>query len=173
VAETLRVARLIKDFFVSSYKPNSMTRVGYPYENPAATRYTFTSSGRKRIQKVVEFSDIGLKNTFNLAFGDLLPDGTIDDRAVSNNGDIAKVLATVVSIIKDFTFSNPRASIVFRGSTGERMKWYARILTSYYPIFSKEFTLSGFVRTGLRYEVVPFSDARMEEYEVFLIKRKA
>ncbi len=45
-----------------------MTRTAYAYENPEVTRYAFISTGKKRIQKVVEFSDVGIKNTFNLGF---------------------------------------------------------------------------------------------------------
>jgi hypothetical protein len=149
-----------------------MTQIAYAYENPAVTRYTFISTGKKRIQKVVEFSDVGMKNTFNLGFGDLLPDGTIDDLANSNNGDIVKILATVVSIVKDFTVNNPGAYIAFAGSTEERLRLYARILKSYYSVFNKDFTLSGLVKAGERYKVIPFDSARADEYEVFIIKRK-
>jgi hypothetical protein len=35
-------------------------------------------------------------NLYNLGFGDLLPDGKIDDKVTSNNGDIIKVLSTVI-----------------------------------------------------------------------------
>ncbi len=76
-------------------------------------------------------------NIFNLAFGDLLPDASIDVNAVSNNGDIVKVLATVVDILKNFTSLDPGVSIYFLGSTSERTKLYARILRTYYLIFSK------------------------------------
>lgn len=78
-----------------------MTQTAYPYRKVRSKRYHFISVGKKRIEKVVEFIAIG-GNIFNLAFGDLLPDGSIDDQAVSNNGDIVKVLATVVDLLFDF-----------------------------------------------------------------------
>jgi hypothetical protein len=148
-----------------------MAQTGYPYTTLSVTRYTFMSVGRKRIEKVVEFSDFGLKNTFNLAFGDLLPDGTIDDLANSNNGDIVKVLATVISILKDFTAKNPKAYIAFTGSTDERMKLYTRILKSYYPTFKKEFKISGFLKTEKGYSEIAFTPEQNIDYTVFLIKR--
>jgi hypothetical protein len=97
-----------------------MTWTAYAYENPEVTRYAFISTGKKRIQKVVEFSDVGIKNTFNLGFGDLLPDGTIDDLANSNNGDIVKILASVISIVKDFV--NLDMSVTKKKATHKRAK---------------------------------------------------
>jgi hypothetical protein len=148
-----------------------MNRTAYTYENPSVTRYTFTSVGKRKIKKVVEFSRFGVRNTFNLAFGDLLPDGVIDDLANSNNGDITKVLATVIRILRDFTIKKPRAYIAFTGSTKERMKLYSRILKFHYPEFSNEFKISGFVQVGEGYEKIPFDPARLEEYIVYIIKR--
>jgi len=81
------------------------------------------------------------------------------------------VLATVISILKDFTAKNPRAYIAFTGSTEDRMRLYARILKSYYPIFKKEFKISGFVETEKGYREVGFSPEQMQEYVVFLVKR--
>jgi len=37
-----------------------------------------------------------------MGFGDLQPDGSIDDKANSNNGDMIKVLATMVQVLGDF-----------------------------------------------------------------------
>lgn len=67
-----------------------------------ADQYTFISTGKSNIPKVVEFTSLKFKNLFNLCFGDILPDGTIDDRVNSNNGDIARVLSTVIEIVIDF-----------------------------------------------------------------------
>ena len=130
-----------------------MNHTAYKYDIPVVNRYVFTSMGKKRIEKVVEFSGIGLKDTFNLGFGDVLPDGTIDDLANSNNGDIVKVLVTIIGIIKDFTNKNPRAHIIFTGSTKERTDLYSRILRSYYSSFIEEFSISGFVKVGDSYKV--------------------
>jgi hypothetical protein len=148
-----------------------MHHSAYTYDHNTVTRYTFTSVGRKRIEKVVEFTDIGIENTFNLAFGDLLPNGSIDDTAISNNGDIAKVLATVISILKDFTTKNPQAHVAFTGSTDERIKLYARILKSYYSIFSADFKILAFIISGDTYKEVKFEPDAKVDYAVFLVKR--
>ena len=70
----------------------------YPYTRKISFRYTFVSKGKMRIEKSVVFAPTPVKNIFNLGFGDLLNDGTIDDTANSNNGDLIKVLATVIQI---------------------------------------------------------------------------
>jgi hypothetical protein len=68
---------------------------------------------KKRIEKVVDFVPIGIKNIMNLGFGDLLPDGSVDDTANSNNGDLIKVLATVIGILRDYTAEYPQVEIFF------------------------------------------------------------
>ena len=143
----------------------------YEYKRHYTTRYTFTSVGRKRIEKIVDFTNFGIKNTFNLGFGDILPDGSVDDKANSNNGDIVKVLSTVVNILKDFTSRNPQALIAFTGSTQERMKLYTRILKSYYSTFIKEFKITAFINREGNYIEIPFDPKADLEYVVFLIKR--
>ncbi len=76
----------------------------------------------------MEFTPLALKKIYNLGFEDLLASGKIDDKANSNNGDIIKVLSTVILIIKDFTEENPEAKIAFSGSPKERTALYQRIL---------------------------------------------
>ncbi len=69
-----------------------MNKEPYLYSREFSTRYRFLSTGRKPVEKIVEFSTLATENIYNLGFGDLLPDGSIDDKANSNNGDIVKVL---------------------------------------------------------------------------------
>ena len=90
-----------------------MHQPSYEFSHNQAARYKFRSEGPRSIEKIVEFTPTTFKNIFNLAFGDLLPDGTIDDIAKSNNGDIAKVLSTVVKILDDFTSRYPRGDGIF------------------------------------------------------------
>jgi len=86
-----------------------MTHAPYTYHRIQTSRYTFVSIGKKRIEKVVDFIPLKPKNFLNLGFGDLLPNGSIDYSVNSNNGDIIKVLATVVDILRDFTGEYPEA----------------------------------------------------------------
>jgi hypothetical protein len=147
-----------------------MTQTAYPYRKVRSKRYHFISVGKKRIEKVVEFIALG-ENLVNLAFGDLLPNGSIDYRANSNNGDIVKVLATVVDILKSFISLNPNVKIYFRGSTPERTKLYARILRTYYSVFSKDFIITGISWANDQFEAAPFDPNTDWEYHSFLIER--
>ena len=143
----------------------------YLYNSESMTIYTFTSVGRRRIEKMVEFTNVGIENVYNLAFGDLLPDGIIDDTSNSNNGDIVKVLVTVISILKDFTEKNPKSYVAFTGSTDDRIKLYRRIIRSYYSTFSKDFKIMAYIGTEGTYTEVEFDPEIKADYEVFIVKR--
>ena len=107
---------------------NEMNNLPYNYEREVSTRYRFFSTGRRRVEKIVVFTPLVLKDIFNPGFGDVLRDGSIDDTANTNNGDIIKVLSTVIHIIKDFIDTYPGAKIVCKGSTKDRTMLYQRIL---------------------------------------------
>lgn len=77
-----------------------------------------------------------------MGFGDVLPDGLIDDKANSNNGDIVKVLGTIVQIMIDFTNKFPDSEIFFAGNTPERSKLYFRIIHTHYHKLSKIFIIN-------------------------------
>lgn len=136
----------------------------YPYEQIQSTRYTFFSIGKMRIEKIVDFILYGIQNIVNLGFGDLRSDGTIDDLVTSNNGDIVKVLATIVEILKDYTSQHPDALVFFKGSTEERNKLYYRILKTYHTQFKTEFNLYGLVGKGGKYNPIIFDPMNRIEY---------
>jgi len=154
--------------------PFFMTGVvgSYPYEQVFTSRYSFVSIGKRNIEKVVEFTPTGIRNIMNLGFGDLLPDGSIDDTVHSNNGDIIKVLSTVVRIITDYTSHFPSIEILFTGSTDERTRLYTRILRTYYDVFNKQFTIKGIIRDDDTYAEIPFSPNTLESPTAFLISKK-
>jgi len=87
----------------------------YPYTRQHAYRYRFFSDGKERIEKIALFDSTPVDNLYNFAFGDLLKDGTINIYANSNNGDVIKVFATVIQIVKLFTNENPSATVFFTG----------------------------------------------------------
>jgi hypothetical protein len=149
-----------------------MQRPHYPYKKNIETRYTFISRGRKIIEKIVEFSPTSIPGIYNMGFGDLLPDGTIDDTVNSNNGDIIEVMATIIHILKEFTLSHRQSKIYFIGSTPERTALYRRILKTYYQAFSNEFFISALIKKNGQYHEVIFKTTSEEEYYAFLIKRK-
>jgi len=144
----------------------------YPYDQKQASRYTFTSIGKKVIVKEVVFTHTGFRNIVNMGFGDVLPDGTVDDRANSNNGDIAMVLATIVQILIDFTLKFPDVEIFFAGSTLERSRLYTRILRTYYTLFTKDFIINGIIKEGERLSELPFEPKADVKFVGFLIRKK-
>jgi hypothetical protein len=81
----------------------------------------------------VDFTPTSIKNLYSLSFGDLLPDGSIDDMADSNNGDILRVLSTVVQIIKDFILTAFKA----RNSFYEEVNFQPREAFEYPAFFIK------------------------------------
>jgi len=141
----------------------------YVYKQLQSKQYLFISEGRKRIAKVVDFVQLA-DSTFNLCFGDLLPDGTIDDTVNSNNGDIVKVLATVVDILRAFCLQHHAVQIYFEGSTELRTILYARILKTYYTDIAMEFAIAGLTEEG---EVITYDPLIDRKYFGFLVKRKA
>jgi hypothetical protein len=149
-----------------------MAHKPYQYKHLNPKRYIFISEGKRRITKVVEFIPLGIGKIMNLGFGDLLPDDSIDDKANSNNGDLVKVLATVIDILRHFTMQNPDAEIYFEGSTEERTVLYARILRNYYSTYSKEFAIAGVIAdTKNTTNIIPFDPSSDRKFLAFVIKR--
>jgi len=62
--------------------------------------YEFVSEGPKgRIKKIVQYTDTGTENVYNLAFGDYdEKTKNIDDISITNNGDCTKVFATLLQL---------------------------------------------------------------------------
>ena len=66
---------------------------------------SMNSEGENRVIKIVAYEQVTKYNItyYNLGFGDLNPDtGEVDDEAESNNGDVRKILSTVVSTLPYF-----------------------------------------------------------------------
>ena len=142
----------------------------YPYIREFAYQYTFVSHGKERIEKIVTFNSTPIPNLFNAGFGDLTEDGTIDDHVRSNNGDIIKVLSTIIHILKTFLHEHPKAKVAFIGSTPNRTALYARILRTYYEVFSKEFIISALILENDLYKEVLFNPSSPGPYLSFYIK---
>ena len=144
----------------------------YSYNIISIREYSFTSTGKKKIIKLVQFKPTRDTDIVNLGFGDQLPGGRIDDTSVLDNRDILKVFGTVIQIAYDFTEQFPHLTIAFTGSTPLRTNLYNRILKTYYLEFSKEFTITGIVeKRGTIFEI-DFEPEFPGKYLVFFIKRK-
>jgi len=144
----------------------------YSYTAVEGHRFTFGSTGKRSIVKLIEFTPTRNKDVYNLAFGDLTEKGEIDDTAHSNNGDIVKIFATVINVLQDFTLKNPSFKIAFSGSTIERTKLYNRIIRTYYQSFRDSFIISGLaeIEEGIIKEV-DFDPDSTFFYLVFFVKR--
>ena len=138
----------------------------------SGTEYIFTNIGENgSILKGVQYALMPeYENTYNLAFGDLTIGGKINDISVTNNGDIKKVLATVVETIYHFTNRNPSASIFFKGSTYTRTQLYNKIIYDHFIELEKHFTIFGFESgTG---EPERYDGNKKYNYEAFIVIRK-
>ncbi len=130
--------------------------------------FDFISSGSKsNILKRARFDFIEEPDTYNLAFGDLLHNGRIDDYSISDNNDMAKILATIVFISKIFLKQYPERTIVFRGITAERTRLYRMAIGNNLNELLDFFEIYGVRKDGsIDYFI------KNEEYFAFLAKKK-
>lgn len=133
--------------------------------------FEFTSEGPKgSILKGVFYSKLnieGVKNVYNLAFGDKDSDsGEIDDRVITDNQDCEKVLATVANTVVIFTNHYPKAKIYFEGSNDARTRLYQMAISKYFYELSETFDIKGYFSKKWS----PFE--KDINYEAFFITRK-
>jgi hypothetical protein len=130
--------------------------------------FEFISKGPKGdIKKLIQFSETTAKNIFNLSFGNLNSDGTIDDVTTNDNKDRDKILATVASTVYNFTDRFPERYVFFTGSSKERTRLYRMALTINYQELARTFIIWGLRDSG---GFEPFG--KNIHYNGFLIKRK-
>lgn len=131
--------------------------------------FKFSSEGSKGlVQKIVIYTETGSENVYNLGFGDYdSQTGSMSDRSVTNNGDSAKVLATVAATVYTFTEMNPAAWIMASGSTAARTRLYRMAITNNLSEISEHFAIFGYNCEG-RWEYFVVGKA----YEAFMITRK-
>ena len=122
-----------------------MKKETYQIENSNIYEYRFVSSGKRTITKIVQFTPLKTPGYFNLGFGDLKDDGSVDDLAETNNDDLIKVIATIGFIISDFFKNNKGAVIFFSGSTVQRTNVYQIILKRNYEQLCKKYILSALI----------------------------
>jgi hypothetical protein len=102
-----------------------MVKNAYPLrQNDDATQFVFFSEGSKgRVMKAVIISPYD-RNRWNLAFGDVQPDGEIDDIVMTNNNDVAKVIGTVAQAALLFSERHPECSLVIYPVDEKRKRLY-------------------------------------------------
>ena len=109
------------------------------------TIFKFLSEGRKgAIPKIILFQLTTESSLYNLAFGDYDPiTAGIDDRAISDNGDTEKVLATIVAALYIFFDHHPDTFVYATGSTVARTRLYRMGITRFYDEVQNDFNLYG------------------------------
>ena len=136
-------------------------RVDFDSENDY---YIFESIGTNGIiHKVVAFNKME-ENLYNLGFGDYdLQSRTVNDTNVSDNGDMIKVLATVISIAVKFLSESPMIYIHVEGSNNIRTQLYQRIINRNYDYLIRSYKIYGLINGILeQYEI-------NKSYESFMI----
>lgn len=149
-----------------------MQKPGYHVKKDHILQYEFISEGRRTITKIVQFEPLNRKGLYNIGFGDLLDDGSIDDEVESNNNDIVKVMSTIIFIIQDFLKNNPRAQVFFTGSTPQRTNFYKTILRRYYSTITEDFAISALVNHAGDNVEVDFDPNIQDEILGFFIVQK-
>lgn len=129
--------------------------------------FRFRSVGKREIVKIVVFQETDVEDIYNLALGDWVDNKGFSDSEVSDNGDIRKVLTTVVNIVQVYTKRFPERAVFIKGNTDLRTKAYQRIIRMYYEVFKSDFDMWGYNEV---YEKQEFNDKN--DYAAFLIKRK-
>jgi len=141
----------------------------YAYNSePTGLLYVFFSLGKKGIiPKVVIYEELQ-ENLYNLAFGDYNPiTQEIDDKSVSNNGDMVKILATIIQTIRDFFILYPQAILVIQGSTDTRTRLYQKIIKDNFSLIQTEFKVLALQKGGTKPETPDF----LLNYEKFYISK--
>ncbi|WP_026063337.1 DUF6934 family protein [Pedobacter arcticus] len=130
--------------------------------------FEFVSESNKNvIPKLVRYQETNLKGLYNLAFGDKnFQTGEIDDKAISNNGDSEKVLATVVATVYAFTDKYPKSWIYATGSTKARTRLYRMGISKYLKEIQSDFEILG--ETASEWKEFEIG----KEYDGFLVRRK-
>ncbi len=136
--------------------------------SPDFQTFEFVSIGTKgNIIKVVRYSEINVKDFYNLGFGDKdHVTGFLSDSTVTNNGDSQKVLATVAATLYTFTDNYPGVTVIATGSTQARTRLYRMGITNNLKAIEKDFVILGLTETDWE----PFR--KNITYGAFLVRRK-
>ncbi|OQP52036.1 hypothetical protein A4H97_25825 [Niastella yeongjuensis] len=120
--------------------------------------YEFKSVGPKgSILKIIRFTTSSNDEAiFDLALGNKMADGNLDDLARDNNKDRNKILATVVAVLKVFFDQYPDKWVFFRGSTPERTRLYRMAITLNLEELNTDFEIVGALTENSSYKDVSF-----------------
>jgi hypothetical protein len=101
------------------------------YSDNQCLYFEFESvSKSKTVKKIIVFSPLeNNQNLYNLALADANEDGSFSDKAVTNNDDMEKVIATVIQAILRFFEKYPSKWVYIEGSTPDRTRLYRIVIS--------------------------------------------
>jgi hypothetical protein len=117
----------------------------YPIEiSDDKLRYRFVSSGLSGdIVKLVSYENYE-SDLWNLAFGDANEDETdFDDKTISDNGDMRKVIRTIFETGLIFTNAYPKRNILIIPVDKQRQMLYNRVFKDKYEEIEEDFIIEG------------------------------
>ncbi len=112
-------------------------------------RFDFVSVGRERILKTIVFYQTDNPKFFTLTLANVLPDGELDISTKSNNGDMEKILATVLQTITIFLSNNPEVIVGFSGSSDTRTRLYQIAIAKEFGKAIERFNIWGLLENTL------------------------
>jgi len=105
---------------------------------------------------------------YNLGFGDCHPESDFpDDEAISNNGDMRKVLRTVISTLVIFFDEYPQETICITGSDSLRHNYYQKIVWDYRHIISQHYIIRGSINDHTE----PFQKEKQYDFILITLKK--
>lgn len=127
--------------------------------------FRFLSVGPERtIRKAVIFTPLSANEVFNLALVDVLPDGSVCDKTINNNGDLEKVMATIIQCVARFFEFYPQADIYVQANTPARNRLYRIIISRELSRIRKYYEIYGTIDLVTE----PFEPGK--EYHHYIIK---
>jgi hypothetical protein len=127
------------------------------------------SFGKNPVLKVIRYVMFHKHGAsyYNLGFGDYDPgNNQLSDTTISDNGDMRKILATVVSTLKIFFAENPDEIVHIDGSDHIRRAYYHKLIVDYSDLIETFYVVKG--RSLGKIE--PFQKGK--SYEFILISRR-
>ncbi len=134
------------------------------------SEFKFISTGPNgSIIKFLVFKKLFVETLYNLSLLDVMPDGTYSDTHFSNNNDLRKILATILTAVIDCTAKFPDRQIFFQGSDeeGKRISLYHKAISKHLFVLEKEFYIYGITDDGTEENFNP-----SKSYTAVLVKRK-
>ena len=139
------------------------------YEADDLSVFEFISEGRNgKIKKRIVFAKTEMRGVYNIAFGNISANNTLDDETINDNGDRNKVLATVAQAVDRYTRRYPRRWIYFSGSTYARTRLYRMAISLNLDELTKIFEI--YAEVNGQEEFVPFHKNMV--IEGFLVRRR-